>query len=135
MSKINANKYNGHINFLMRHNWYDDITSMISIDFDNPGCENAIINTVEFMGGWKSRLITSDGDYVLTYLQMLASAAIDYANEYPSDNISEIIDRMHNTELWYWKLDGTNGIRLINAVHVSHRDDEFEIEKMWPATT
>jgi Protein of unknown function (DUF2528) len=90
----------------------------VEIDFDfifNPSgtevwnMDRMIKEMVEFWSGSEYRLAENDGSYVNTYLIQLLKLCLGFGSNISTEKLIELID----DEEGYLKVDGTDGIRLV----------------------
>ena len=98
----------------------------VVIDHGFKDIEEIIKVQVEFWGQWESKLRMNDGDYIKTYLQMIASKALMHVLE--GYNLYGVISEFDGSEGWC-KLDGSNGIEITSVDSYEFPDSEFEVHK------
>lgn len=83
---------------------------------------------VEFWWDWESRLFYNNGDYTITFLQQLANEILTtiISNNY---NLDGVIYDFNNKEGWC-PMDGSHGIKIINADEVDFRDRDFQVSEV-----
>ncbi len=102
---------------------------VVGIDETNPSSAQTIKQTVEFWSGFESRLMRNDGDYTQTFLTMLSGAAAKLSVACGGLGVNEVIRAMSRQEGWP-RLDGGDGITLIDCEVFSISDEDFRVKEV-----
>lgn len=121
-------EYKGKKQFKVTHNWHNEMSCVIEIDFNQDCVMDKIQEMVEFWSGWENRLSFNDGDYVKTFLKLTASTVqwISISDNYNTWGVRfSFTDR----EGWY-PMDGSHGINILTNSRFEWDDDDFEVEEV-----
>jgi len=119
--------YTGKKQFKVTNNWDDDMNCVIEIDFNHPDVVDKIKNMVEFWSGWEDLLYDNDEDYVKAFLKMTGAdiQRVALERDYNTQGVRSAYD---DREGWY-KMDGTDGITILQHSTIEWDEDDFEIEE------
>jgi len=101
-----------------------DLAWEAEVEVDTEKSAPVIKEMVEFWLGWESRLEGHSGDYLSTFLAMLARELLIVVME---GGWGSRVSKFKNREGWY-PLDGSQGITLVRCDDYRFEDEEFTVE-------
>ncbi len=119
--KLDTGTHNNMKKYKIEHGW---LTWSATVEIDKEKAMPVIKEMVEFWSAWEDLLEANDGNYIDAFLQQLGRRLM-YNQIGFNRSVEGAIENLASMEGWC-KMDGSQGIRLIEIDSCSFEHDEFE---------